>query len=153
MKFWPVILTRHRILLLLLVLVFAWSLFSVNWSGSIIHTGGRSSFLKLWLSLFPPDLSPGFLLIASKATWTTFTFAVMGIVLAITLGLPMGVIASGILFERSSVNRVPIIIVFRGLLAGMRAVHELVWAVVLVVAIGLSPVAVSYTHLTLPTKA
>ena len=79
--------------------------------------------MKLWLSLFPPDLSPNFLWIASKATWTTFTFAEMGIVLAITLGLPMGVIGSGILFERSSVNRIPIIIVFRGLLAGMRAVH------------------------------
>ncbi len=141
MKFRPAILTSHRVLLLFLVLVFAWSIFSVNWSGPIIHTGGRSSFLKLWWSLFPPDLTPDFLWIASQATWTTFTFAVMGIVLAITLGLPMGVIASGILFERSSVKRVPLIIVFRGLLAGMRAVHELVWAVVLVVAIGLSPVA------------
>ena len=141
MKFQSVVITRHRVLLLLLLGVFAWSLCSVNWSGPIIHTGGSSSFLKLWLSLFPPDLSPDFLWIASKATWTTFTFAVMGIVLAISLGLPMGVIASGILFERSSSNRVPIIIVFRGLLGGMRAVHELVWAVVLVVAIGLSPVA------------
>ena len=113
----------------------------MNWAGPIVHTGGGSSFLKLWLSLFPPDLSLEFLWIASRATWKTFTFAVMGIALAVSLGLPMGVIASGILSERSSINRLSTIIVFRGLLGGMRAVHELVWAVVLVVAIGLSPVA------------
>ena len=65
----------------------------------------------------------------------------MGIALAVSLGLPLGVIASGILSERSSINRLSTIIVFRGLLGGMREVHELVWAVVLVVAIGLSPVA------------
>ena len=132
---------RHRVLLVMLLGAFGWSLFSVNWAGPIVHTGGGSSFLKLWLSLFPPDLSPEFLWIASKATWKTFTFAVMGIALAVSLGLPLGVIASGILSERSSINRLSTIIVFRGLLGGMRAVHELVWAVVLVVAIGLSPVA------------
>lgn len=56
------------------------------------------------------------------------------------LALPAGVVASGAL-SRSAPNRVVAIGVVRGALGLARAIHELVWAWLLVAAIGLSPLA------------
>ena len=120
---------------------FLWSLTSVNWDGPIIHTGGGWSAIQFLTALFPPDFSPDFLAIAFKATWQTVTYAVSGITLAVAIGLPLGIIASGTVLKESSPWRTPLIASTRLLLGGLRAVHELVWAVLLVAAIGLSPMA------------
>lgn len=120
---------------------FLWSLTNVNWSGPLIHTGGVHSALRFLTALFTPDLSPGFLAIGLKASWQTVTYAVAGITLAVALGLPLGIIASGTVLQDSSPWRRPLVASTRLLLGGLRAVHELVWAVLLVAAIGLSPIA------------
>jgi phosphonate transport system permease protein len=120
---------------------FLWSLASVNWTGPLIHTGGGRSALRFFAALFPPDVSPGFLAIALRASWQTVAFAVAGITLAVALGLPLGIIASGTVLEETSPWRRPVIAGTRLLLGGLRAIHELVWAVLLVAAIGLSPIA------------
>jgi phosphonate transport system permease protein len=120
---------------------FLWSLASVNWTGPLIHTGGGRSALRFISALFPPDVSPGFLAIALRASWQTVAFAVAGITLAVALGLPLGIIASGTVLRKTSPWRGPVIAGTRLFLGGLRAVHELVWAVLLVAAIGLSPIA------------
>jgi phosphonate transport system permease protein len=126
---------------LLLLGAFLWSLTSVDWGGPIVHTGGGRSALRFFLALFPPELSPDFLAIAVKASWQTVVYAVAGMTLAVVIGFPLGVVASGTLVGHSSPMRVPLIAVTRLFLGGLRAVHELVWAVLLVAAIGLSPMA------------
>lgn len=120
---------------------FLWSLTGVNWGGPLVHTGGGRSALKFFLALFPPDLSPDFLSIALKASWQTVVYAVAGMTLAIIIGFPLGIVASGTVLVHSSPVRVPVMAGTRFFLGGLRAVHELVWAVVLVAAIGLSPMA------------
>ena len=97
--------------------------------------------LKFGRALFPPDLSPAFLSTALGATWQTIAYAVAGLTIAVAIGLPLGVIASGTIFPSSSRLRLPVIGVTRLFLAGLRSIHELVWAVLFVAAIGLSPAA------------
>ena len=125
----------------LLVAAFVWSLTSIDWNGPWVHTGGGGAALNFLLALFPPDLSPEFLAIAVKAAWQTLAYSVAGLTVALLIGFPLGVIASGVVFSDSSGLRGPLITASRLLLGGMRAVHELVWAVLLVTALGLSPMA------------
>ena len=132
--------SRHLLSLLLLGAV-AWSLSAVNWQGPIIHTGGGSSALKFLLALFPPELSPEFLLLCLEAAWQTLAFALAGLTVAVFIGFPLGVIASGVVAAPTSRLRIPLILSVRLFLGAMRAIHELVWAVLFVAAIGLSPLA------------
>ncbi len=120
---------------------FGWSLSSLDWNGPWVHTGGARAALNFLLALFPPDLSPEFLAVALKASWHTLAYAVAGLTVALVIGFPLGVVASGVVFSPTSRLRGPLMAGSRLLLGGMRAVHELVWAVLLVTALGLSPVA------------
>jgi phosphonate transport system permease protein len=129
------------LLTFLLAGAFIWSLTSIEWGQPLVHTGGASSALKFFLALFPPDLSPEFLAIAVRASWQTLVYAVAGISLAVVIGLPLGVIASGAVMTPGSRLKMPLIAATRLFLGSMRAVHELVWAVLFVAAVGLSPIA------------
>ena len=68
------------------------------------------------------------------------TFAVAGLTLAIAVGLPLGVLGSGVLLRPGS-RRFFTITGVRVVLGCLRSIHELVWAWLFVVAIGLSPIA------------
>ena len=134
-------LTGPRLLTLGIAGALAWSLSRVDWQQPIAHTGGGAAALQVLLALFPPELSAEFLRICVVASWHTMAYAVAGMSLAVTLGLPLGVLASGVLAERQSAGRRVAVASVRLLLAAMRSVHELVWALVFVAAVGLSPMA------------
>ena len=70
---------------IVLVGVFLWSLTGVDWNGSIVHSGGGSSFKDFSLGLFPPELSPGFMKLAIIASWQTVVHAVAGMTLAVII--------------------------------------------------------------------
>ena len=129
------------LLTLALLAALGWSLAAIDWSAPLVHSGGGSSALRFLLALFPPDLSPEFLAIAISASWYTIAYAVAGITLSVAVGLPLGAIASGTVLREESPWRSPLMVGSRVLLAGMRSVHELVWAVLLVASVGLSPMA------------
>lgn len=131
----------RRLLTLVLIGVFAWSLTGVDWNGGIIHSGGGDSLKNFSLGLFPPELSPSFLKLALIASWQTVVHAVAGITLAIIIGLPLGVVASGSLGNPGR-STLAIAAAVRFVLAFMRSIHELVWAVLFVAAFGLSSLTV-----------
>ena len=133
------LLESRRLLTLVLAGVFLWSLSTVDWRGPLIHTGGLGAFLDFLASLFPPELSPGFLGLALSASWKTLAYAVAGITLAVLIGFPLGVIASG---SVSGSPRMGLGLAVRLILAAMRSIHELVWAVLFVAAFGLSSMTV-----------
>ena len=130
-----------HILTLLLIAAVAWSIATIDWDGPIVHTGGARSALTVLMALFPPDLSPEFLLICLEACWQTLTIALASMTVAVLVGFPLGVIASGGLAPPGSRYRLFLTLSVRFVLGAMRAIHELVWAVLLVAAIGLSPMA------------
>ncbi|MEC9308278.1 MAG: ABC transporter permease subunit [Chloroflexota bacterium] len=68
-------------------------------------------------------------------------FASAAMTIAVPLGLVLGIIASGQIVENNSPSKYYIIIITRLLLGAMRSIHELVWAVLFVAAVGLSPLA------------
>ncbi len=127
-------------LTLLLVAAFAWSIFTTDWSGPLVHPGGTTSIGQFLRALFNPELSSSFLKVALVASWQTVAYAVAGITLAVVIGLPLGVVASGVL-ARSAWGRRSSVLGVRFILAFLRSIHELVWAWLFVVAIGLSPMA------------
>lgn len=134
-------LETRRLLTLFLLGALIWSLTSVDWTGPLVHKGGGTAAVRFLLALFPPDLSPEFLAIALKASVQTVAFALAGISVALLIGFPLGIIASGTLLPSSSPLKTPLIVASRFLLAAIRSVHELVWAVLFVAAVGLSPLA------------
>ena len=134
------LLEGRRVLTLILLAALIWSLTSVDWGRGVFHPGGASSAVQIFSSIFTPDLSPDFLKLALVASWKTISFAVAGITLAVVVGLPLGIVASGVL-ARSGTGRVVSVTGVRFGLGLLRSVHELVWAWMFVVAMGLSPIA------------
>ena len=134
-------LNNRRLLSLLLAAALVWSLASVDWRGPIAHTGGGGTLREFFLALFPPELSPEFLRVGLMATWQTVTFAVAAMTLAVMIGLPLGALSSGQVMGSS--GRVRLLAMgVRLFLAGIRSVHELVWAVLFVTAFGFSSLSV-----------
>ena len=136
----PSLIESRPLLTLILLGAVVWALFSIHWTRDIVHPGGVASITEIFTALFTPELSPSFLKLAVEASWKTVSFAVAGITLAVAIGFPLGVVASGVLAS-SRWGRWTGIAAVRLLLAALRSVHELVWAWMFVVAIGLSPAA------------
>lgn len=87
-----------------------------------------------------PEISGEVFELALASSARTLAYAVAGVSLAAALALPTGVLASGTLTERGWARAVMVAAV-RALLGFLRAIHELVWAWLLVAAVGLSPLA------------
>ena len=68
------------------------------------------------------------------------TFAVAGLTLALLIGAPLGVLGSGVLMSGPASRRT-VVVAVRFVLGFLRSIHELVWAWLMIAAIGLSPMA------------
>ena len=128
----------RRLLTILLLAAFAWSIFNVSWDGGLLHAGGFNAIREFGSSLLHQDLSPEVLRTAVTASWRTVAYAVAGMTIALAIGAPLGVIASGVLAQstwrrRSAVGGIRLVLAF------FRSIHELVWAWLFVAALGLSP--------------
>ena len=133
--------TGGRVLLTLFIVgAVVWSFIAVAPSDGMFHAGGLSAVGEIVSDLFMPDLSPGFLRTVLGDSWRTIAFAITGMTVAVLIGLPSGALASGVLMRPSRFN-VALTVVARAYLGILRAVHELVWAVLFVAAFGLSPAA------------
>ncbi len=130
----------RRVITLILVGAFALSLLGVDWGSGVFKPRGLSAVADTLGALFRPDFSPDILAKAAFAAWQTVAYAAAGLTIALVIGVPLGVVASGAL-AGSRLGAAGQIIVARGALAFFRAVHELVWALLFVAAIGLSPMA------------
>lgn len=131
---------RRTLLTLILAAAFLWSLTAVPWTEGLIHPGGWSTALDLLGAMLTPDLSSEVLSVGLAAAWRTVAYATAGMTLAVLVGYPLGVLASGTLPEDPALSWLSTGM-FRGLLAAMRSIHELVWAWLFVAAVGLTPAA------------
>lgn len=131
---------KRFILTLLLIFVFVWSLFSIQWNADLFHAGGIPTMLQILKGLIHPDLSPDVLFLGIKSAWITLAYAVAGMSLAIIYALIVGILASGTLTS-SNTSRIISKVFFRGILGFTRSIHELIWAWLFVAAVGLSPYA------------
>lgn len=130
---------KKSLLTFLLIVIFLWSLRAVEWSESLFHTGGGNTVLEILQALFHPSFSKEILLLAVESTWITITYAVSGMSIAIVIAMVLGILASGVLFQSNGGILGHSKALFRGILGVLRAIHELVWALLFVSAFGLSP--------------
>lgn len=136
----PKLIESRRLLTILLLGMFLWSVVHIPWGESPVHSGGFSAILEIFSAIFRPELSADVLWIAVKASWKTVAYAVSGLSIALLLALPLGVIASGVLNRTTWIRRANQW-GLRFILAFFRSIHELVWAWLFVAALGLSPMA------------
>lgn len=134
-------LSRRGVLSLILVAAVLASLVAVvavDPADRLLNRGGLGLLTEILTSVFRPDLSPPFLARVGRATMLSVAYAVAGTTVAVAIGLPGALLASGVL-ARGRRLRLASVTTTRGLLAVPRAIHEIVWALLFVEAFGLSP--------------
>lgn len=131
---------KKTFITVLLILIFLFSLLSIDWDSDVFHSGGLVTIRQIVNAFFHPDLSSDILKLAIISTWITLAYAVAGISIALFIAFTLGVLASGILFSKESTRRISKSF-FRGLLGFMRSIHELIWAWFFVASVGLTPFA------------
>lgn len=128
---------RRGALTALLGAVFALSILAAA-GEDVLASGGGGAVRSLLASVLRPDLSPAFLLTVGEAAALTAAYAVTGMSVAVLLGVPGALLVSGVL-ARPGATRAACVAGGRTLFALVRAVHELVWALLLLTVLGLNP--------------
>jgi phosphonate transport system permease protein len=133
------------------VLVIAWRAAEVR--PAILVSGDTWAALgKLLAGLFPPDFSPAFPRTVVRAVGQTMATAAAATLLSIVVGLPLGLLASGMLWRRGilveatrdslgSAIMAGASRASRALLGFVRAVPDILWAILFVTMVGLGPLA------------
>lgn len=129
----------RSLLSLILVVAFGLSVLAVV-GDPVAGSGGVDAAREVLASLPRTDLSPPFLRTVAEATLLTAAYAVAAMTVALAVGIPGALAVSGVLVRRRTV-RVASVSVFRSLFATVRAIHELVWALLLLIVLGPNPIA------------
>ncbi|KWT97923.1 MULTISPECIES: ABC transporter permease [unclassified Variovorax] len=142
-------LARHRLGALLLALVVLWPMLVIaEFKPQALLAPGSLRVMGGFLAGFlPPVLTADFLGLLARATLETLAMATAGVALAFVLAVPLAFVVTRSL----SISRIgpgpgrwrgaAIRTAARGLLTVLRAIPELVWALLLVRAFGLGPAA------------
>lgn len=131
---------RPSYLVWIIGLVVFWSFYTFPWSEDLVHGGGLHTMLQIGSAMLHPNLSYALLRLGLLAAVRTLVYAFAGLSVALILGFSIGLSASQVLGSRSPFSPIRIFL-SRRLLGFMRAIHELVWALLFVATIGLSPIA------------
>lgn len=131
---------RRLFVALILFVGFIWGFTGVDWNRKLLHPNGLVTLFEILTAMVTPDLSPSILFIGLRASWLTLVYATCGMTLALLIGLPLGLLASGTLVKNKTFQWLMTGAV-RPVLGFMRSIHELVWAWLFVSAFGLTPLA------------
>ncbi|MGB3138583.1 MAG: ABC transporter permease subunit, partial [Nodosilinea sp.] len=109
----------------------------------LINWAGGPQLREFLAASLHPDLSPVFVVLMGRAALVTLAYAVLGTALSIGLGLGGGLLSSAVwwqtLLPRRQKLRRSLWLGARGLLAFPRAIHELIWGLLLLQVLGLDP--------------
>ncbi len=105
----------------------------------VINWAGLPLVGQFWLAMLHPQLGSEFLQVMAEATVTTLAFAVCGTALSLGVGFALGIICSRIWWQITWPGRVGsgLWLALRSLLAIPRAIHELIWGLLLLNVLGL----------------
>lgn len=126
-------------------LLVVWSGWRATTSRDVLNSRGWSSFLEFWRAAFSPELAPEFLRLTAEATATTAAYAVLGTLLSVAVGAVGGLVVAERPWEEVIPTRPGRAIrralrsVARLCFVVPRAVHEVIWAVLLVQVLGFDP--------------
>ena len=138
---------RHRVAALVVAIIVLWPLLALAdfkpWR--LLEPGALQVMANFLAAFLPPSTAPDFLALLAKATLETLAIATAGIALAFFVAVPLAVVATRSL----AVSRIgpgpgraagaAVRTGSRGVLTLLRAIPEVVWALVFVRALGLGP--------------
>src|SRR4029077_5455577 len=132
------------------LLVLSWRFAEIR-PGVLFRPATATAIWNFARQLFPPDLSPEFLRTALRAVAQTMGTAVTGSMLSLVVALTLGVLATGTLWNRGVLVAADNRFAYgagwiasrlaRTVLGFLRAVPDLVWALLFVAAVGLGSLA------------
>jgi phosphonate transport system permease protein len=154
----PASIARPRMPGRVLWLGLAIALLAVSWRFAevdpriLLRPATLTAIWKFLAGLFPPDVSLNFLETVLRAVIQTIATAVAGTVLSMILALPLGILATATLWNRGILVSADVggltyrtgavaSRLSRAILGFLRAVPDLVWALLFVAAVGLGPLA------------
>ena len=127
---------RARGVGLVVVLLLAWSLArAVAGRGAIANPAGWPMVRTFASAALHPDLSPSLVRLAFVSSGITLAFATVGTALALVIGTVGGVLSSNIWWGDHRFAAT----ICRGCFAIPRALHEVVWGLLLLSCLGLTP--------------
>ena len=113
---------------------------------------GRAHLWRFITGMFPPDTSGQFLSLMLQPALETIQISILGTLIAVAIGFPLGLLGTHTLAVRGILNEAELegaplrrglraIVYFcaRGLLSVFRSIPEFVWAFMFVRAVGLGP--------------
>lgn len=127
----------RAVLGLILVGAGLWSALAVG--GPELNSRGWEALGDLGVAAVTPEVSPDWLTTLAGDALTTVSYAVVAMVVATVVGFAGGLVAAGAVGRRSRPATRLARIGARSALGAVRAVHELVWALLFVQAFGLEP--------------
>jgi phosphonate transport system permease protein len=120
--------------------------------GLLFEAEGRRNMAKFITGMFPPEVSPDFLRLLIVPFVETIQISVMGTVLAIAIGFPLGLLGTASLAYTGILNELEVAgsparrlartlpyVTARAVLSVFRCIPEFVWAFMFVRAVGLGP--------------
>ncbi len=116
-----------------------------------IHSGGLQSLIAFISAAFHPSMDPSVVSSAWRGLQITMATALLSWVVSTLIGVVLG-LASATLIWQTFIGKSWPAILFRRLLAFPRAVHELLWGLLLLQMLGLSP-WVAILAITIPYSA
>ncbi|MBI3090050.1 MAG: phosphonate ABC transporter, permease protein PhnE [Candidatus Tectomicrobia bacterium] len=121
--------------------------------GMLLGSESRRQMLSYLLDLYPPDLTSATVRSALWGSIETLAISLMGTLLAVLIALLMvggasrALTTSGVLFTMPGAGRgrrltlLGLSLLARGILNILRAIPELIWALIFILAVGLGPFA------------
>jgi len=111
-----------------------WALAQAGIDGNIVNGAGWSNFARFWTATTSPELGADFLRLTWDAAIVTLSYAVLGSLLSLVVGAVGGLALSEVMVGRGFLWRST-----RALLVIPRAVHEVLWALLLLQVFGFDP--------------
>lgn len=102
--------------------------------GEIVNGNGWPSFARFWTAVVRPEVGAEFVRLTIDAAVVTLSYAVLGTALSLVLGAVAALALSELLWARSAMRTVA-----RLVLVVPRAVHEILWALLLIQIFGFDP--------------
>lgn len=122
---------------------------NIQWADLVPSEGGRALAAEFFLAALNPaldfqsvatrDLGPAFFDKVLNAVWITLRYAVMAMTVALLIGVVGGVLTTRAWWQQASAPLRYLRASLRLLFTAMRSVHELLWALLLLTALGSSP--------------
>lgn len=125
---------RHRLAIACAAAVVWAALRAGSGGGRIVNPGGWPNLAEFWSASVRPELAAEFLRLTIDAASVTLGYAVVGSLLAVVLGIAGAFVLSERLWPTGPVRPMA-----SAALAGPRAVHEAVWAILLIQVFGFDP--------------